>query len=519
MKEYGERMLRDLKERKNILVHSLVNNLLEEIDANDFKLVERCSTNKYTLINNHTIYPQQRAHPENSIGSSSNTIQVSSTCQQEGDQNKWLNYIDHSGLSVNAPPSIVLEPSPSTPPFDDWTVTSPKDPFFVSNAKPSLDSMLDNVLNDKVLTFKEQELLERKDEALFPPTFVNVKSKKNKKKPIAEQFHQDAKQIMKDGMKIPFVATSPTGYQRKTSVRNNIPEERESYIDEKIKDYVDTQVLVKIQEEEVEFAAGISLVARKNDPSNDREIMDFTYLNKFITRVETRHIGFSDILSAVKAFQFGATIDLKSCFTQIPLHPSSRKYCCIYWRGQYYQFTRVPFGISCAPAACQLVTSSILQGSSIKHLVHLDDFLLLNSSPTELVAQITEATDKITATGFPINIKKSLLTPNCTLEYFGWSLDFLKQEIRLPQKKQQELRVWVKRFRDANYSCSYQDWQRFIGVFSAHRTRVEDENIKDFFFDILKGAEPSQNIQLGNDRIKLSFIRIILSSSKSKNFV
>ncbi len=168
---------------------------------------------------------------------------------------------------------------------------------------------------------------------------------------------------------------------------------------------------------------------------------------KFITRVETRHIGFSDLLSAVMAFQFGATIDLKSCFTQIPLHPSARKYCCIYWRGQYYQFTRVPFGISCAPAACQLVTSSILRGSSIKHLVHLDDFLLLNSSPTELVAQISEATDKISAIGFTINIRKSLLTPNCTLEYFGWSLDFLKQEIRLPQKKQQELRMWVKRFR------------------------------------------------------------------------
>ncbi len=115
------------------------------------------------------------------------------------------------------------------------TVTSPKDPFFVSNAKPSLDSILENVLSDKVLSFKEQELIERKDEARFPPTFVNVKSKKTKKKPITEPFHQDAKQIMKDGMKIPFVATFPTGFQRKTSVRNNIPEERESYIDEKIK--------------------------------------------------------------------------------------------------------------------------------------------------------------------------------------------------------------------------------------------------------------------------------------------
>ncbi len=61
--------------------------------------------------------------------------------------------------------------------------------------------------------------------------------------------------------------------------------------------------------------------------------------------------------------------------------------------------------------------------------------------------------------------------------------------------------MWVKGFRDASYSCSHQNWKRFIGVINAHRTRVKDENIKDFFFDILKGIEPHQNIRLSNCRI------------------
>ncbi len=53
-------------------------------------------------------------------------------------------------------------------------------------------------------------------------------------------------------MRIPFVTTFLTWF---LSVKNNIPVDKESYVDEKIKDYIDTQVLVKIQEEEVEFAA------------------------------------------------------------------------------------------------------------------------------------------------------------------------------------------------------------------------------------------------------------------------
>lgn len=71
---------------------------------------------------------------------------------------------------------------------------------------------------------------------------------------IMKIFSIKTQQIMKERMRISFVTTFLTGFQRKSCVKNNIPVDKESYIDEKIKDYIDTQVLVRIREEEVELA-------------------------------------------------------------------------------------------------------------------------------------------------------------------------------------------------------------------------------------------------------------------------
>lgn len=45
-------------------------------------------------------------------------------------------------------------------------------------------------------------------------------------------------------------------------------------------------------------------------------------------------------------YKYFSTIDLKSAYHQIPLHPNDRPYTAFQSGGQLYQFTRMPFGVT-----------------------------------------------------------------------------------------------------------------------------------------------------------------------------
>jgi hypothetical protein len=83
-------------------------------------------------------------------------------------------------------------------------------------------------------------------------------------------------------------------------------------------------------------------------------------MNRYATRVNpNRH----ELLSLVKIEDCVAG-SITACHTNIKLHESMMPYCCIIWNGKYYMFTKVPFGIQCAPACCQTLT---------RGFVYLDD--------------------------------------------------------------------------------------------------------------------------------------------------
>ncbi len=103
---------------------------------------------------------------------------------------------------------------------------------------------------------------------------------------------------------------------------------------------------------------------------------------------------------------------------------------------------------------------------------------------------ISDAKSLLENTGLPINLKKSLLSPNFSLEYYGWVLDFINHEIRLPPRKQQELRDVIGGF-VSDGSCSFEDWRSFLGLFTAFRTREEDEEVKDYFESLKRSSGPN----------------------------
>lgn len=71
------------------------------------------------------------------------------------------------------------------------------------------------------------------------------------------------------------------------------------------------------------FVADLSVVSRKDDPSNDREILDFTCLNKFIIIHECKLLTMADLMRVVRLFKYGASL----------ARADSQLYCSDQWKG------------------------------------------------------------------------------------------------------------------------------------------------------------------------------------------
>ena len=74
-----------------------------------------------------------------------------------------------------------------------------------------------------------------------------------------------------------------------------------------------------------------------------------------------------DLFSQLEGGKMYSKLDLAHAYQQIPLDEASKKYTTINTTKGLYQFTRLPFGISSAPAIFQRIMESILGGSSTWH--------------------------------------------------------------------------------------------------------------------------------------------------------
>jgi len=85
-------------------------------------------------------------------------------------------------------------------------------------------------------------------------------------------------------------------------------------------EYKKNGIIEEIQRSEAWLLAPISVIARENDPLRPREILDFTGLNKYIMDADCALPARKDLVKLVNNYKFAASIDIKSCNTNIPLN-------------------------------------------------------------------------------------------------------------------------------------------------------------------------------------------------------
>jgi hypothetical protein len=86
------------------------------------------------------------------------------------------------------------------------------------------------------------------------------------------------------------------------------------------------------------------------DGKKPRLVIDLSRnLNQLLPHTTFKYSSVHDAVLLSTHRCFYSKLDISNCFLSFPLHPSCYKYFTFQFDGRYYQFTRLPFGLSTAP--------------------------------------------------------------------------------------------------------------------------------------------------------------------------
>ena len=159
-----------------------------------------------------------------------------------------------------------------------------------------------------------------------------------------------------------------------------------------------------------------------------------------------------------------STIDLKSGYWQIPLHPDSRKYTAFATPdGGQYQFRVMPFGLKNAPCIFQNIMKEIL-GTFWRQFViaYLDDLIIYSQTEEENLKHLALIFERLEIYGLSCNPKKCHFGKT-KLEYLAviWSVKRYRpylEDSHFTLRTDSTVQTWLRRMKNeksklARWAC------------------------------------------------------------------
>ena len=105
-----------------------------------------------------------------------------------------------------------------------------------------------------------------------------------------------------------------------------------------------------------------------------------------------------DIFASLEGGKIFSKLDLAHAHQQVPLDEASKKFTTINTRKGLYQYTRLPFGVSSAPAIFQRMMEGLLQGIP-NESVYLDDILIAGKTEQDHLAILEKILSRLQNAG------------------------------------------------------------------------------------------------------------------------
>ena len=169
-----------------------------------------------------------------------------------------------------------------------------------------------------------------------------------------------------------------------------------------------------------------------------RPVINLKALNLWVRPQHFKMEGIHTLREIVAQDDWLAKLDLKDAYFTVPIDQEHRKFLRFVVDEIQYQFTCLPFGLSCAPWAFTKVlkpVAAFLRSLGVRLIVYIDDMLVIGKSPAEVVDHVGALSVLLEGLGFVINREKSITTPSQQIEFLGLRVDTFTMTLSLPGHK------------------------------------------------------------------------------------
>ena len=131
-------------------------------------------------------------------------------------------------------------------------------------------------------------------------------------------------------------------------------------------------------------------------------------------------------------------VDLKDAYFMVPIHEEDRVFLKFSFKEKTYQFKCLPFGLACAPWVFTKTLKPLaaqLRQLGMRLIVYIDDILILAESKELARDHVMGLVYLLENLGFVISKPKCVLEPTQSVEFLGFSVNSVQQELSLPAGK------------------------------------------------------------------------------------
>lgn len=332
-------------------------------------------------------------------------------------------------------------------------------------------------------TRDKESSLNSKESALMPPRWLQV----NGQKEYSRGFNVALMKRLEFKSEVIDIATNgynPTVIQHEPSAERN---NKSSLSHPKETELCLSDLLASRRVKKVEKGAlwDINPLTMVIKPNKLRLCIDTARtVNKCIPSKKFRMRGLEHRLRYFRKGVWLGKIDLKNGYLHIPLHEEFKKFLGFEWKGSYYRYEWLPFGINDAPRIFQAFTNEVVKSLTKEGVhceVYLDDFWIEGDSYEECQRAIWQTAQRLEDLGFTVNKKKSVLTPCQKIEYLGVIFNSRNGTIAQKPEKVAAIREKMGKCRRAGTARAI---RRILGEVS--HCAILDQRLKPFMMRLFR---------------------------------